>query len=116
MTDSVASCHVDEIWCHPVLKFARLLSEAAARFDQFGQAGLYVGKANAFPPSPPLDLSRHCSSAFSPTINSQGEIMNVNSPLETLVAFAIVFATGALYMLGMTRYLEKIRREAHSGR
>ncbi len=42
--------------------------------------------------------------------------MNVNSPLETLVAFAIVFATGALYMLGMTRYLEKIRREAHSGR
>jgi len=33
-----------------------------------------------------------------------------NSPLETLAAFAIVFAAGVLSVLGMTRYIDKIRR------
>lgn len=36
-----------------------------------------------------------------------------NSPLETLAAFAIVFAAGVLSVLGMTRYIEKVRRDAH---
>lgn len=41
--------------------------------------------------------------------------MNVNnSPLETLAAFAIVFAAGVLSVLGMTRYVDKVRREAQS--
>ena len=37
-----------------------------------------------------------------------------NSPLETLAAFAIVFVTGALSAVGLVKYVEKIRRDAHS--
>ena len=42
--------------------------------------------------------------------------MNLNnSPLETLVTFAIVFAAGVLSVLGMTRYIDKVRRDAQGG-
>lgn len=42
--------------------------------------------------------------------------MNVNnSPLETLSAFAIVFAAGVLSVLGMNRYIDKVRRDARRG-
>ena len=35
-----------------------------------------------------------------------------NSPLESLAAFAIVFAVGVLSILGLTTYIEKIKRDA----
>ena len=35
-----------------------------------------------------------------------------NSPLEILVAFAIVFVTGALSAVGLVKYVEKLRRDA----
>lgn len=35
-----------------------------------------------------------------------------NSPLESLAAFAIVFAAGVLTTWGMGKYIEKVRREA----
>ncbi|MES2242545.1 MAG: hypothetical protein V4639_06705 [Pseudomonadota bacterium] len=38
-----------------------------------------------------------------------------NSPLEFLAAFAIVFVAGALSVLGMTRYIDKVRRDAQAG-
>lgn len=42
--------------------------------------------------------------------------MNVNnSPLETLAAFALVFAAGVLSVLGMSRYIDKVRRDAQRG-
>lgn len=37
-----------------------------------------------------------------------------NSPLEILAAFAIVFVTGALSAVGLVKYVEKIRMDAHS--
>ena len=38
--------------------------------------------------------------------------MNPNSsPLETLAAFFIVFTTGALTVLGMKRYVDKVRKD-----
>jgi len=38
--------------------------------------------------------------------------MNNNSPLESLAAFAIVFATGILSTLAFGKYIEKVRRDA----
>jgi hypothetical protein len=38
--------------------------------------------------------------------------MNNNSPLENLVAFAIVFATGILSTVALSKYIEKVRRDA----
>jgi hypothetical protein len=35
-----------------------------------------------------------------------------NSPLEFLGAFAIVFAAGVVSVLGMARYIDKVRRDA----
>jgi homoserine dehydrogenase len=44
---------------------------------------------------------------------SQGATMPINnSPLETLAAFAIVFVAGVLSVLCMTRYIDKVRRDA----
>ena len=37
--------------------------------------------------------------------------MNNNSPLESLVAFAIVFAIGALSTFGMGKYIEMLKNE-----
>lgn len=39
---------------------------------------------------------------------------NSSSPLETLAAFFIVFATGVLSVYGMTRYVEKIRKDTRN--
>lgn len=36
-----------------------------------------------------------------------------NSPLEMLAAFAIVYVTAALSAIGLVKYIEKIRRDAH---
>jgi len=36
-------------------------------------------------------------------------MMNYNSPLESLAAFAIVFAAGVLTSWGMGKYIEKVR-------
>jgi len=38
-----------------------------------------------------------------------------NSPLETLAAFVIVFVAGALSIVGMTWYIQKVRRDAQGG-
>jgi hypothetical protein len=35
-----------------------------------------------------------------------------NSPLESLAAFAIVFAIGVLATVGLGAYIEKVRRDA----
>ena len=35
-----------------------------------------------------------------------------NSPLEILVAFAIVFVSGALSAIGLVKYVEKVRKDA----
>lgn len=43
--------------------------------------------------------------------------MPVNtSPLETLAAFSIVFASGVLFVLGVTAYVDKVRRDAQGCR
>lgn len=39
-----------------------------------------------------------------------------NSPLESLAAFAIVFASGILFVLGLAGYIEKVRRDAQGDR
>jgi len=39
-------------------------------------------------------------------------MINNNSPLESLAAFAIVFATGVLSTLALGKYIEKVRRDA----
>lgn len=36
-----------------------------------------------------------------------------NSPLESLAAFAIVFATGVITTIGLAKYVEKVKRDAH---
>ncbi len=38
-----------------------------------------------------------------------------NSPLESLAAFAIVFAAGVLTSWGMGKYIEKVRRASLCG-
>ncbi len=37
-----------------------------------------------------------------------------NSPLNTLTAFSIVFVISALSVLGLIKYIEKVRRDAFS--
>lgn len=37
---------------------------------------------------------------------------NNNSPLESLAAFAIVFATAVLSTVAMGKYIDKVRRDA----
>ena len=37
-----------------------------------------------------------------------------NSPLESLAAFAIVFAVGVVATVGFAKYIEKIKRDAAS--
>ncbi|WP_205971488.1 hypothetical protein [Paraburkholderia sp. Tr-20389] len=39
--------------------------------------------------------------------------MNNNSPLESLTAFAIVFATGVLSTLALGKYIDEVRRDAY---
>ena len=34
-----------------------------------------------------------------------------NSPLESLAAFAIVFATGVITTISLAKYLEKVKRD-----
>ncbi len=34
-----------------------------------------------------------------------------NSPLESLAAFAIVFATGVITTIGLAKYIEKVKRD-----
>ena len=36
-----------------------------------------------------------------------------NSALEMLAAFAVVFVTTAVSAIGLLKYIEKIRRDAH---
>lgn len=40
------------------------------------------------------------------------DMLNNNSPLESLAAFAIVFATAVLSTVAMGKYIEKVRRDA----
>jgi len=42
-------------------------------------------------------------------------MINNNSPLESLAAFAIVFATGILSTVALGKYIEKVRRDALNG-
>jgi hypothetical protein len=39
-------------------------------------------------------------------------MMNNNSPLESLAAFAITFAVGILSTVALGKYVEKVRRDA----
>ncbi|CAE6959489.1 hypothetical protein [Paraburkholderia domus] len=39
-------------------------------------------------------------------------VLNNNSPLESLAAFALTFTAGILSALAMSRYVEKVRRDA----
>jgi hypothetical protein len=41
-------------------------------------------------------------------------VLNNNSPLESLAAFAIVFATGILSTVALGKYIEKVRRDAQN--
>ena len=41
------------------------------------------------------------------------DMLNTNSPLENLAAFAIVFATGILSTIALGKYIEKVRRDAY---
>jgi hypothetical protein len=41
-------------------------------------------------------------------------MLNNNSPLESLAAFAIVFATGILSTVALGKYIEKVRRDAQT--
>lgn len=42
-------------------------------------------------------------------------MVSSNSPLEFLAAFAIVFVAGVMSALGMTQYIDKVRRDAQAG-
>ena len=42
------------------------------------------------------------------------DMLNSNSPLESLAAFAIVFATGSLSTVALGKYIEKVRRDAQN--
>jgi hypothetical protein len=42
------------------------------------------------------------------------DMLNSNSPLESLAAFAIVFATGILSTVALGKYIEKVRRDAQN--
>ncbi|WNC92152.1 hypothetical protein RI103_28150 [Paraburkholderia sp. FT54] len=39
-------------------------------------------------------------------------MINTNSPLEHLASFAITFAAGALATVLMSKYIDKVRRDA----
>ncbi|SOE64512.1 hypothetical protein SAMN05446935_2480 [Burkholderia sp. YR290] len=39
-------------------------------------------------------------------------MLNNNSPLESLAAFAIVFVTGIVSTIALGKYIEKVRRDA----
>ena len=39
-------------------------------------------------------------------------MFNNNSPLESLAAFAIAFAAGAMSVIGLIRYIAKVRKDA----
>ncbi|WNC94612.1 hypothetical protein RI103_36345 [Paraburkholderia sp. FT54] len=39
-------------------------------------------------------------------------MVNNNSPLESLAAFALVFAAGILSTVALGKYIEKVRRDA----
>jgi hypothetical protein len=39
-------------------------------------------------------------------------MLNNNSPLESLAAFAITFAVGVLSTVALGKYIEKVRRDA----
>ena len=42
------------------------------------------------------------------------DMLNNNSPLESLAAFAIVFAAGILSTIALGKYIEKVRRDAQN--
>jgi hypothetical protein len=44
----------------------------------------------------------------------ESNMLNNNSPLESLAAFAIVFATGILSTVALGKYIEKVRRDAQN--
>lgn len=39
---------------------------------------------------------------------------NNNSPLESLAAFAIVFAVGVISTVGLGKYIEKLKRDGRN--
>ncbi len=39
-------------------------------------------------------------------------MISTNSPLESLVAFAIVFAIGMASTVGFSKYIDKVKRDA----
>ena len=39
-------------------------------------------------------------------------MISTNSPLESLAAFAIVFAVGVISTVGFGKYIEKVKRDA----
>ena len=39
-------------------------------------------------------------------------MLNNNSPLESLAAFAITFAVGVFSTVALSKYIEKVRRDA----
>jgi hypothetical protein len=41
-------------------------------------------------------------------------MLNNNSPLESLAAFAIAFAAGILSTIALGKYIEKVRRDAQN--
>jgi hypothetical protein len=51
-------------------------------------------------------------SAFSSTCPGDIGMVNNNSPLENLAAFALTFVVGVLSNVAMRMYIEKVRRDA----
>lgn len=41
-------------------------------------------------------------------------MISTNSPLESLAAFAIVFAVGVISTVGFGKYIEKVKKDAAS--
>lgn len=41
-------------------------------------------------------------------------MISTNSPLESLAAFAIVFAVGVISTVSLAKYIEKVKRDAVS--
>lgn len=58
---------------------------------------------------------RGVGNTYSLSIPERGlNVLNNNSPLESLAAFAIVFATGVLSTVALGKYIEKVRRDAQN--
>jgi hypothetical protein len=56
-----------------------------------------------------------CGDVYARRANrEETDMLNTNSPLENLTAFAIVFATGILSTIALGKYIEKVRRDAYS--